>query len=90
LHYAVSHGNIDVVSQLLDSKVCELNRPNKAGYTPVMLAALCPISNDIEAAVIQRVFEMGDVNMKAAQVGYTGYFEIACRMFRNSLQDVSK
>lgn len=68
MHYAVSHGNFDVVSQLLDSKVCDLNRANKAGYTPVMLAALCPIRNDTEMMVVQRLFQMGDVNIKATQV----------------------
>lgn len=68
LHYAVSHGNFDIVSLLLDTKVCNLNRPNKAGYTPVMLAALCPISNDTDRVVIQRLFQMGDVNIKASQV----------------------
>lgn len=68
MHYGVSNGNIDVISQLLDSKVCDLNRPNAAGYTAVMLAALCPITNDIDAAVVQRIFEMGDVNAKAVQV----------------------
>uniref|UniRef100_A0A914XSZ1 Uncharacterized protein n=1 Tax=Plectus sambesii TaxID=2011161 RepID=A0A914XSZ1_9BILA len=71
LHYAVSHGNFDVVSQLLDSKVCNLNRANKAGYTPVMLAALCPIRNDTEMMVVQRLFQMGDVNVKATQHGQT-------------------
>ncbi|CAD6244114.1 GSCOCG00013251001-RA-CDS [Cotesia congregata] len=40
MHYAVSHGNYDVVSILLDSKVCDINKPNAAGYTPVMLTAL--------------------------------------------------
>ncbi|KAJ3666507.1 hypothetical protein Zmor_001946 [Zophobas morio] len=40
MHYAVSHGNFDVVSILLDSKVCDINKPNKAGYTSVMLVSL--------------------------------------------------
>merc|ERR1712176_1369530 len=37
LHYSVSHGNFDVVSVLLDSKVANPNILNKAGYTCVML-----------------------------------------------------
>lgn len=43
LHYAVSHGNYDIVSCLLDSKVAPLNAMNRAGYTPVMLASLCQV-----------------------------------------------
>lgn len=31
LHYAVSHRNFDVVSILLDSKVCNVNKTNNAG-----------------------------------------------------------
>jgi KN motif and ankyrin repeat domain-containing protein len=31
MHYAVSHGNFDVVSILLDSKVTSINQTNKAG-----------------------------------------------------------
>ncbi|VDN60451.1 unnamed protein product [Dracunculus medinensis] len=65
LHYAVSHGNLDVVSVLLDTKLCDLNFMNKAGYTPVMLAALYDASDEIKLTVIQRIFEMGDVNIKA-------------------------
>jgi ankyrin repeat protein len=68
LHYAVSHGNFDVVSVLLDSKVANLNRPNRAGYTPVMLAALCQPDNDAHMMVVQRLFQMGDVNVRAKQV----------------------
>lgn len=71
MHYAVSHGNFDVVSVLLDSKVCNLNRANKAGYTPVMLVALCPILDPTVQMVVQRLFQMGDVNIKASQHGQT-------------------
>uniref|UniRef100_A0A0N5B147 ANK_REP_REGION domain-containing protein n=1 Tax=Syphacia muris TaxID=451379 RepID=A0A0N5B147_9BILA len=71
LHYAVSHGNFDVVSVILDSGVCQLDKANKAGYTAVMLAALCDINDEIEAAVIKRLFQMGNVNTKAAQHGQT-------------------
>lgn len=66
----MSHGNFDIVSLLLDSKVANLNRPNKAGYTPVMLAALCPLADDTERTVVQRLFQMGDVNVKASQVSF--------------------
>ncbi|CAL4064705.1 unnamed protein product, partial [Meganyctiphanes norvegica] len=71
MHYAVSHGNFDVVSILLDSKVCYVNHQNKAGYTAVMLVSLAQIRSDAHAAVVQRLFQMGDVNIKASQHGQT-------------------
>ncbi|KAJ1346058.1 hypothetical protein KIN20_000739 [Parelaphostrongylus tenuis] len=71
LHYAVSHGNFLVVSSLLDSGECQLNLANRAGYSAVMLAALCSLENDVEKVVVQRLFELGDVNARAAQHGQT-------------------
>lgn len=68
LHYAVSHGNFDVVSILLDSKVCDPNKANKAGYTSIMLVALANISCEAHRQVVRRLFSLGDVNIKAAQV----------------------
>ncbi|XP_035714306.1 KN motif and ankyrin repeat domain-containing protein 2 isoform X2 [Folsomia candida] len=71
LHYAVSHGNFDVVSILLDSKVCDPNKANKAGYTSIMLVALANISCEAHRQVVRRLFSLGDVNIKAAQHGQT-------------------
>ncbi|PAV62431.1 hypothetical protein WR25_08573 isoform C [Diploscapter pachys] len=71
LHYAVSHGNFAVVSSLLDSNECQLNLCNKAGYTAVMLAALCGLEDEVEKTVVQRLFSMGDVNARATQHGQT-------------------
>ncbi|CAD5213202.1 unnamed protein product [Bursaphelenchus okinawaensis] len=71
LHYAVSHENYSVVSTLLDAKVCRVDDTNKAGYSPVMLAALCDIKNETESAIVQRLFERGDVNAKAIYHGQT-------------------
>lgn len=68
MHYAVSHGNFDVVSVLLDSKVCNINQQNKAGYTAIMLVALAQIKNDAHECVVKKLFESGDVNIKASQV----------------------
>lgn len=68
MHYAVSHGNFDVVSILLDSRVCDPNKANKAGYTSVMLVALAKVVSDTHRHVVRRLFSMGDVNTKAAQV----------------------
>ena len=71
LHYSVSHGNFNVVSVLLDSKVANSNILNKAGYTCIMLIALAQIANDTHRAVISRLFSLGDVNLRASQHGQT-------------------
>ncbi|KAG7166806.1 KN motif and ankyrin repeat domain-containing protein 1-like [Homarus americanus] len=71
MHYAVSHGNFDVVSVLLDSKVCNINHQNKAGYTAAMLVSLAQIRSETHASVVQRLFQLGDVNIKASQHGQT-------------------
>ncbi|KAI1703405.1 ankyrin repeats (3 copies) domain-containing protein [Ditylenchus destructor] len=71
LHYAVSHENYDVISVLLDSKVMRVDEMNKAGYSAVMLAALCTIKNETELAIIQRLFNVGNVNAKALKHAQT-------------------
>lgn len=71
LHYSVSHGNFNVVSVLLDSKVANPNILNKAGYTSIMLIALAAIKSDTHRAVIARLFSLGDVNTRASQHGQT-------------------
>ncbi|XP_077549432.1 KN motif and ankyrin repeat domain-containing protein 2 kank isoform X3 [Haemaphysalis longicornis] len=71
IHYAVSHGNFDVVSILLDSKVCDVSKQNKAGYTCMMLVSLAEIKNETHRLVVQRLFQLGDVNTKAMQNGQT-------------------
>lgn len=72
LHYSVSHGNFDVVSVLLDSKVANPNILNKAGYTCIMLISLAQIANATHRAVVRRLFSLGDVNVRASQHGQTG------------------
>ncbi|KAF2885711.1 hypothetical protein ILUMI_20484 [Ignelater luminosus] len=71
MHYAVSHGNFDVVSILLDSKVCDINQPNKAGYTSVMLVSLAEVCSPTHANVVRRLFQLADVNIRAKQHGQT-------------------
>ncbi|KAH7935377.1 hypothetical protein HPB52_006764 [Rhipicephalus sanguineus] len=71
IHYAVSHGNFDVVSILLDSKVCDVSKQNKVWYTCIMLVSLAEIKNDTHRLVVQRLFQLGDVNAKAMQNGQT-------------------
>jgi KN motif and ankyrin repeat domain-containing protein len=68
MHYAVSHGNFDVVSILLDSKVCNINQANQAGYTSVMLVSLADVRSETDAQVVQRLFQLSDVNIRAKQV----------------------
>ncbi|KAI8123729.1 KN motif and ankyrin repeat domain-containing protein 1 [Lucilia cuprina] len=65
MHYAVSHGNFDVVSILLDSKVCNVNQMNNAGYTSVMLVSLAKLKNAEHRTVVERLFQMADVNIRA-------------------------
>lgn len=81
MHYAVSHGNFDVVSILLDSKVCDINIINDAGYTCVMLVSLAQIKSDTHQDVIRRLFSMADVNLKAKQV-ITDKMSQSCSGFR--------
>lgn len=69
MHYAVSHGNFDVVSILLDSKVCNVNQMNNAGYTSVMLVSLAKLKNPEHRTVVERLFQMADVNIRAKKVG---------------------
>lgn len=68
MHYAVSNGNFDVVSILLDSKVCNINKMNFAGYTCIMLVALTKVKSETDRQVVRRLFHMADVNIRAKQV----------------------
>merc|ERR1712241_1344521 len=71
LHYSVPHGNFDVVSILLDSKVANTNILNKAGYTCSMLISLAVISNDSHRAIVKKLFSISDLNLRASQHGQT-------------------
>ncbi|XP_037089662.1 LOW QUALITY PROTEIN: KN motif and ankyrin repeat domain-containing protein 1-like, partial [Pollicipes pollicipes] len=71
MHYAVSHGNFDVVSVLLDSKVADAQRQNNAGYTCIMLLSLAQIGSETHRQVVRRLFQSGDVNVRAKQHGQT-------------------
>ena len=69
MHYAIACSNFDIVSVLLDSKCCDVNKYNKAGYTATMLAALAQIDGEVHRDVVDRLFHQADVNMRAKQVG---------------------
>ncbi|XP_056146441.1 KN motif and ankyrin repeat domain-containing protein 1-like [Lampris incognitus] len=71
LHYSVSHSNFSIVKQLLDAGVCNVNQQNKAGYTPIMLAALAAVETPDDMRVVEELFTKGDVNAKASQAGQT-------------------
>lgn len=65
LHYAASNRNMDIVSLLLDTGICDINHQNKTGCTAVMMAALTEVRSDQQQEVVRQLFEMGDVNIQA-------------------------
>ncbi|KAJ8380516.1 hypothetical protein SKAU_G00012940 [Synaphobranchus kaupii] len=72
LHYSVSHSNFHIVKKLLQADVCNVNQQNKAGYTPIMLAALAAVEAPKDMSIVEELFSKGDVNAKASQAGQTG------------------
>lgn len=47
-----------------------MDKPNKAGYTAIMLAALSTVKEEEEdMGVVKKLFCQGNVNAKASQVG---------------------
>lgn len=71
LHYSVSHANFPVVQQLLDSGVCQVDKQNRAGYSPIMLTALATLKTQDDIETVLQLFRLGDVNAKASQAGQT-------------------
>lgn len=71
MHYSVSHGNFDVVSILLDSKVCDINQTNNAGYTAIMLVSLAKLVVPEHQTVVHRLFKLADVNIRATKNSQT-------------------
>uniref|UniRef100_A0A8C5KYY7 KN motif and ankyrin repeat domains 1 n=1 Tax=Jaculus jaculus TaxID=51337 RepID=A0A8C5KYY7_JACJA len=71
LHYSVSHSNFEIVKLLLGADVCNVDHQNKAGYTPIMLAALAAVEAEKDMQVVEELFGCGDVNAKASQAGQT-------------------
>jgi len=51
--------------------VCNVNHQNKAGYTPIMLAALAAVEAEKDMRIVEELFSCGDVNAKASQVSQT-------------------
>lgn len=50
------------------SDVCNVNQQNKAGYTPIMLAALAAVESPKDMSIVEELFSKGDVNARASQV----------------------
>lgn len=50
------------------SDVCNVNQQNKAGYTPIMLAALAAVETPRDMRIVEELFGKGDVNARASQV----------------------
>ncbi|XP_072260297.1 KN motif and ankyrin repeat domain-containing protein 1 isoform X2 [Pyxicephalus adspersus] len=71
LHYSVSHSNFEIVKLLLNADMCNVDHQNKAGYTPIMLAALAAVEAEKDMRVVEELFSCGDVNAKASQAGQT-------------------
>ncbi|XP_059863770.1 KN motif and ankyrin repeat domain-containing protein 2 isoform X1 [Delphinus delphis] len=71
LHYSVSHANFPVVRQLLDSGVCQVDKQNRAGYSPIMLTALATLKTQHDLETVLQLFRLGDVNARASQAGQT-------------------
>ncbi|XP_047633066.1 KN motif and ankyrin repeat domain-containing protein 2 isoform X3 [Phacochoerus africanus] len=71
LHYSVSHANFPVVRQLLDSGVCQVDKQNRAGYSPIMLTALATLKTQDDIETVLQLFRLGNVNAKASQAGQT-------------------
>uniref|UniRef100_F7CTU3 KN motif and ankyrin repeat domain-containing protein 2 n=1 Tax=Xenopus tropicalis TaxID=8364 RepID=F7CTU3_XENTR len=71
VHYAVSQSNFTAVRQLLDTGLCDVNRQNKAGFTPLMLTALAAFRSDEDIETVTQMLRLGDVNCRASQAGQT-------------------
>lgn len=52
----------------ITTEVCNVDQQNKAGYTPIMLAALAAVESPEDMRVVEQLFTKGDVNAKASQV----------------------
>ncbi|XP_065069319.1 uncharacterized protein LOC135694483 isoform X2 [Rhopilema esculentum] len=71
LHFALTYKNTGVVSILLDSQECNVDIINKAGYSPIMLAALAGFDSKTDKYVMQRLLRAGDINAKNRETGQT-------------------
>ncbi|XP_062437752.1 KN motif and ankyrin repeat domain-containing protein 4 [Rhea pennata] len=71
LHYSISHSNFPVAKLLLDTGVCDVDRPNRAGYTAVMITPLASAETREDMEVVMKLLKAGNVNVRASQGGQT-------------------
>lgn len=62
----------------IPAEVCNVDHQNKAGYTPIMLAALSAVESAEDMRVVQKLFAKGDVNAKASQVSISAPAPAGC------------
>lgn len=48
--------------------VCQVDKQNRAGYSPLMLTALAALRNQEDMETVLQLFRLGNVNAKASQV----------------------
>ena len=53
---------------LLPTGVCQVDKQNRAGYSPIMLTALATLKNQDDMETLLQLLRLGDVNAKASQV----------------------
>lgn len=67
------------------SGLCETDNLNKAGYTPVMLAALTAAESPDDLEVAQQLLKLGDVNVRSRQVRIQAAAALKIKYMSNSL-----
>ncbi|THD21375.1 KN motif and ankyrin repeat domain-containing protein 2 [Fasciola hepatica] len=65
LHYAVGHGAWAVVNLILDSGYSQPDRFNLVGFSPIMIATVCNVSDSSALTTLSRLFRAGNVNLRA-------------------------
>uniref|UniRef100_UPI00358E384B KN motif and ankyrin repeat domain-containing protein 2-like isoform X1 n=2 Tax=Myxine glutinosa TaxID=7769 RepID=UPI00358E384B len=88
LHYAISYSNFPIVGLLLDTGVCDVDKPNKAGYNAIMLASLALVTSPKHIEVMRRLLVMGNVNAPASQAGQTPLMLAASHGRVNMVQEL--
>ncbi|XP_030052872.1 KN motif and ankyrin repeat domain-containing protein 2 [Microcaecilia unicolor] len=71
LHYTVSQSSFPIVRLLLETGFCDVDRQNKAGYTPIMLTALAALHSESDLETVLKLLKLGNVDAKASQAGQT-------------------
>lgn len=56
----------------LPSGVCQVDKQNRAGYSPIMLTALATLKTQHDLETVLQLFRLGDVNARASQVRALG------------------